>query len=99
MSKAASKNRLEELHDLLATKMKDILENGEVVTDREGNALRVTPTAATLSAVRQFLKDNNIEAPVGGTKPLNDLQEATTKLPFGADPRDQTGGTIGRKNH
>lgn len=93
MSKAASKSRLEELHDALAAEMARILREGEVAKDPEtGEAVKTTPAAATLNAIRQFLKDNNIEAPVGGTPATNDLAKAAsaTKLPFGADPRDTT---------
>lgn len=87
MSKAADKSRLEELHDLLATKMKEILDGGKVV-EIGGEAVKVSPDAATLNAIRQFLKDNGIDAPVGGTPATNSLADSATKLPFGGDPRD-----------
>jgi hypothetical protein len=91
MSKAADKSRLEQLHDLLATEMKNILEGGKVVII-DGEPTKVSPDAATLNAIRQFLKDNSIEAPAGGTPATKGLQEAATKLPFGADPRDAATG-------
>ena len=89
MSKAANKSRLEALHDALATEMARILKDGEVAVDKEtGEAVRTTPAAATLNAIRQFLKDNNIEAPHDGTPAINSLRDAVTRLPFGEDPRD-----------
>lgn len=90
MSKAASKTRLEELHDLLATEMKKMLDEGRKVVVGEA-VVAVSPDAATLNAIRQFLKDNGIEAPAGGTPATKDLAESATKLPFGADVRDATG--------
>jgi hypothetical protein len=88
MSKAADKSRLEALHDLLATEMNNILKNGKIVVV-DGEATKVSPDAATLNAVRQFLKDNSIEAPHGGTEAINGLKESVTRLPFGLDPRDE----------
>jgi hypothetical protein len=95
MSKAANKTRLEELHDLLATEMTKILRNGKTVLV-DGEARTVSTDAATLSAIRQFLKDNSIEAPAGGTPAINELAQAVTALPFGADPRDTTPGSAGK---
>jgi len=49
--------------------LKDRLEHGEVLihqgavaTDEGGEPLRVRPSAATLNVIRQFLKDNGIDA-------------------------------------
>jgi Xaa-Pro aminopeptidase len=83
MSKAAPKPVLEELHDALARAMKAKVDAGDL-------------DAATMNAIRQFLKDNNIEAPVGGTEATNELKAALTKLPFGEDPRDLTPAKIGK---
>ena len=88
MSKAASKTRLEELHDLLAIEMRKLLVEGETQVTKDGEVVKASPSAATLGQIRQFLKDNNIEAPVGGTDATNSLKDAVTRLPFGADPRD-----------
>ena len=95
MSGPAPKSRLEALHDLLATEMTKMLEGGRVVIV-DGEPTKVSPDAATLNAIRQFLKDNGIESPVGGTPAVNDLAKKSTELPFGADPRDNTTGTAGK---
>jgi hypothetical protein len=40
----------------------DIAKNGEIELTKEGEPVRVTPKAATLGVIRQFLKDQNIQA-------------------------------------
>jgi hypothetical protein len=65
-TKAASSDVLEELHAALAKALKDRIESGEA-------------TAADLSVVRQFLRDNNIDAIPNEGSPLDDLRNA---LPF-----------------
>jgi hypothetical protein len=80
MSKA-SNAAMEALHGVLASTFKDILENGEAVVDKEtGELTRITPGAATLNAIRQFLKDNKIEAANGTNKDMNAI--ARMHLPF-----------------
>lgn len=79
----APKAVLEALHAALANTFKDILENGETAVDKDtGEAVKVTPGASTLNAIRQFLKDNQIEA--GPTNDsLQDLgKKLTVSLPF-----------------
>ncbi len=81
MSKA-SKAAMEALHGALAKTFKEILENGEVAVDKEtGAAVKVTPGASTLNAVRQFLKDNGIEAAPGSNPEMGELARKTA-LPF-----------------
>lgn len=78
----ASKAAMDALHGALATTFKDILENGEVVVDKEtGDAVRVKPGASMLNAVRQFLKDNGIEAAPGTNPEMGELARKTS-LPF-----------------
>lgn len=78
---AASKKVMEALHQALAETFKDILDNGKTAIDKEtGEAVKITPDAATLGAIRQFLKDNGIEAAEGKNETLNAL--AGRKLPF-----------------
>lgn len=77
----ASKTVMEALHGALAGAFKDILENGKTAIDKEtGEAVKVTPDASTLNAIRQFLKDNNIEANVENNDALASL--ARRSLPF-----------------
>lgn len=71
------------LHGALAEHFADILKNGELVptTDSEGNTVytRVKPGAAMMAQIRQFLKDNHIEATAVKGKPLAGLLD---ELPF-----------------
>jgi hypothetical protein len=82
MSKRASDDALSALHQALAVQFKDILENGKTVEDREsGELVRVTPDASTLNAIRQFLKDNNIQSAPGTNKELEEMSRRVD-LPF-----------------
>jgi hypothetical protein len=66
MSKRASKELLSRLHSALANEMKTILEEGVKEIDKSGELVTVTPGAAYLNVVRQFLKDNGIDNPSVG---------------------------------
>lgn len=57
----ASKELLAKIHELLAEEMKRILEDRPV----DENGYTVPPTASELNVIRQFLKDNGIEALAG----------------------------------
>lgn len=82
----APTDKLNGLHFKLAEVMEDILTNGEIVKvkgeEGESEAIRVTPSPATLNAVRQFLKDNHIEA--GVVPPKSPLARLAERLPFAA---------------
>lgn len=79
--------KLHRVREKLAQECEDLLTNGEPCFDREGNVVMIDgkplmkrPTAATLSVIRQFLRDNGvvvdpIESP--GDKPA-----LTDSLPF-----------------
>ncbi len=82
---AASKKVMEKLHAALAETFTEILNEGKTVIDKEtGEPVKVTPDAATLGAIRQFLKDNGIEAAEGKSEALNAL--AGKSLPFMPKP-------------
>lgn len=70
---------MEALFDLLTEEFKDQLVNGKQVVDKEGEVVRLSPDAATLSAIRQFLKDNNISVTPGTSDPLREIANG---LPF-----------------
>ena len=78
---------LESLMDLLTDEMKEQLEQGKSVYDKAtGETIRVSPDAATLNVIRQFLKDAGID--VRGEN--NDkLQHIRSQLPFGNVPADE----------
>ncbi|MFN4278294.1 MAG: hypothetical protein ACK4FJ_18530 [Ferrovibrio sp.] len=69
----ASQDKLAALHDALASHFADVLKNGEEELTKEGEVVRVKPKAATLNAIRQFLKDNGIEAKPGDGNGLGHL--------------------------
>lgn len=87
---AADRDALGALHVALATAFADILNNGVKVTDDEGKLVSVTAPPAYLNVVRQFLKDNGIEAATA--PPGSALGNVVSALPFaGSDhPANQT---------
>lgn len=78
-----SRNKnLDAIFDLLADEMKKMLVDGKVAIDKEsGEALHVSPDAATLNVIRQFLKDNGITAASEG-QGHDKLQSIGQSLPF-----------------
>lgn len=75
MSKTkATENALGSLHGILCDHFTDILTNGEQVTDPDtGEVTFKKPSAAILAQIRQFLKDNKIEAVPETNSPLGHL--------------------------
>ena len=55
-------DKLSKLHDMLAEELTDRLKHGEEEVTKEGEIVRVKAKASTLNVIRQFLKDNNIDA-------------------------------------
>lgn len=66
MSKSASKEALARLHAAMAREMETILTEGVTTADQDGSVTKVTPGAAYLNVIRQFLKDNGIDNPSVG---------------------------------
>jgi hypothetical protein len=62
VNKAATKEVMQDLHALLAAEFVDILRNGIKAKDEEGNLVRLSATPAQHNVIRQFLKDNDIQA-------------------------------------
>lgn len=58
------------IQELLMDEFIIILENGVEVLNKEGEAVNVRPPAPTLSVIRQFLKDNNVQAILNSDDPL-----------------------------
>lgn len=78
----ADKDTLNLLHNLTAKMCLGILQNGEVVQDKDGNVLTITPSASMLAVVTKFLKDNCI-VDDGGVSPNagKDLAKQARELP------------------
>ena len=53
---------LEALHEVFTNELRDGLENGMRAVDKDGNEVRQPANPAYLNVIRQFLKDNNIQA-------------------------------------
>ena len=79
MSNRATDDTLGSLHGVLAGHFKELLTKGVEETDKEGNKYFRKASAAELSVIRQFLKDNGIEAVAATGSPLGSLVDS---LPF-----------------
>ena len=66
MAKKASIEKLNSLHDLIATYYKETI--NDAVTDGE------QLSSGTLAAINAFLKNNSITADVAESEPMQDLQ-------------------------
>jgi hypothetical protein len=56
-------SKLNAIFDILADEMEKMLTDGKLAIDKEsGEAVHISPDAATLNVIRQFLKDNGITA-------------------------------------
>ena len=86
MSKKLSVDDLDPMHAKLAEHFNDILTHGEKYehVDRETGEVsqrRRAPSAATLNQIRQFLKDNGVEAAPTSKR----VQNLVSGLPFQGD--------------
>ncbi|MDX0455481.1 hypothetical protein GOC72_18675 [Sinorhizobium medicae] len=79
MSKRTDSKAMEGLFDAFANTLKDMIANGKTVVDKEGEVVKLTPDAASLNVVRQFLKDNGQSVLPGTNSAVNDL---ASSLPF-----------------
>lgn len=73
---------LDAIFDMLTDEMKKMLSDGKIAIDKEtGEAVHISPDAATLNVIRQFLKDNNVSAASEG-EARDKLSNLGTSLPF-----------------
>lgn len=71
---------LASLFDAFAEQLQTILTEGRTVIDKEtGDAVKVSPDAASLNVIRQFLKDTGTNIAPGTNPVVNDI---VSKLPF-----------------
>lgn len=89
MSKRASDDDLSLIHERMAKWCLLVLEGtpllneaGKAILKPDGQPWLIPPTAAQMNTIRQFLKDNNIDAVATPANPLGLLKEASD-LPFG----------------
>ena len=62
--KPADRATLEDLHSKLAEAFIGILKDGVKVRTEDGTVESVSPPANYLNVIRQFIKDNDIQAPI-----------------------------------
>lgn len=75
------------LFDAFAEVLREAVVNGKTVVDKEtGEVQRVTPDAATLNVVRQFLKDTGTNV-VPNTNPV--VNDIASSLPFDGSEHSQ----------
>jgi len=66
------------LYDMLVDEMEKMLKEGKTVVAGD-EVVKVSPDAATLNVIRQFLKDNNVG---GAAVPSNGANRIAQLLPF-----------------
>lgn len=76
---ATTKEDMNDLHQLLAKEFRNMLVNGVKARDDEGNVVTLTPSSAQLNVIRQFLKDNDIQAAMTSKH----MKGIVDNLPFG----------------
>lgn len=87
MSKRTDQKAIDALFDAFADTLKDLIVNGKSVLDKDtGEAVRITPDAATLNVVRQFLEKNGGTVLPGSNNKVNDL---ASMLPFDGSEYDE----------
>ncbi|MGN6552071.1 MAG: hypothetical protein ACTHJ3_19575 [Pararhizobium sp.] len=71
------------LFDAFAEVLRDTVVNGKTVEDKAtGEIVKITPDAATLNVVRQFLKDTGTNIAPGTNPVVNDI---ASRLPFNGE--------------
>lgn len=74
--KAATEQKLGELHAIVADGLSRVIAEGQAATDSEGNVTVATAGAAYFAAAITFLKNNNITADPAENAALSDLAAA-----------------------
>lgn len=83
MAKADS-TALNKLHELIAIKLTNIIENGIDVVTKDGDVIKVDAPASYIASAIKFLKDNDITAGLGN-RDVSELERAIEEmnnLPF-----------------
>ena len=86
MAKRTDTSAMEALFDAFALTLKDLIVNGKTAVDKEGEIVTLTPDAASLNVVRQFLKDNQQSVLPGTNSVVNDI---AASLPFDGSEYDR----------
>ncbi|TCV62298.1 hypothetical protein [Neorhizobium sp. S3-V5DH] len=82
------KSAMDGLFDKFAELLSETLDQGKAVVDKDtGEIVRVTPDAATLNVVRQFLKDTGTVLQPGTHSPAVD--KIANALPFSGEEHEE----------
>lgn len=76
-----SKDKLNSIYDQFVNELEKMLTEGKTVVAGD-DVVKVSPDAATLNVIRQFLKDQNFN---GAPVETNPAQRLVDKLPFPKD--------------
>ncbi|RVB05682.1 hypothetical protein [Mesorhizobium sp. M7A.F.Ca.CA.004.02.1.1] len=76
---------LASLFDAFAGELQKLITDGKTVMDKEGEIVRLSPDAASLNVIRQFLKDTNTTVAPNTNKVVNDI---ASSLPFDGSEHD-----------
>lgn len=76
-----AKDKLQDIYNQFVSELEKMLTEGKTVVAGD-DVVKVSPDAATLNVIRQFLKDNNVGGGPVETNPANRLVD---KLPFPKD--------------
>ena len=76
-----SKDKLKDIYNQFVDELEKMLVEGKTVVAGD-DVVKVSPDAATLNVIRQFLKDNNVG---GGPVEANPANRLIDKLPFPKD--------------
>jgi hypothetical protein len=85
-----------EIYDGFVDTLKEIVKHGETYVDSEGEVKRKTPAPATLNVIRQFLKDQNIQA-TAAHKGLREVSAGARLYPFNPNEDNEGDDDVARK--
>jgi hypothetical protein len=72
----STEKKLSKLHDMLCDELTKRLKHGEEEVTKEGDVVKVAAKASTLNVIRQFLKDNDVQAVPVQDSALGELMKA-----------------------
>jgi hypothetical protein len=85
-----------EIYDGFVDTLKDIVKHGETYVDGDGELKRKTPAASTLNVIRQFLKDQNMQA-TAAHKGLREVSAGARLYPFKPGEDNEGDDDVARK--
>lgn len=65
-----------------------LMSEGKPVLKKDGQPWLIPPSAANMSIIRQFLKDNAVDSALEAGNPLSILRDTVNTLPYAEDTAD-----------